>query len=126
MRKGLAAIATAAVTALAALTLSGGAAADGWLCASGAADWWEPNYLPGYGNKAIGPHRTHWAQWSSDKPYYAWRKMTDGTVTYWQLINPPQGWSQHWSTDAYRYTGLKNANGVRASWFLAHFTRTGC
>lgn len=80
-----------------------------------------------YAERYVGPHSTHWPQWSSDQPYYARRKdPTDGSLTYNSYVAYGAGPDEHFPTDANRYTGMKNANGVSAFWFASHFTGNGC
>jgi hypothetical protein len=121
MRK-LVALLMLSAAGVALLTVAGGANADGFTCAV----WSQPDGLPGYGTHFVGPDNTHWGQWSSNNAYYAIRKKTDGTITYQQLVSPAVGTSVHWDVDNVRYTGLKNANGVRSDGFVAHYSHSSC
>lgn len=116
---------TAVVSASVAFALAGGIAGiastgSHYTCASGSGN------IGGYGTGFVGPHWTHVGHWSSDQSYYAQRKDTGGNLTYNAPIAANTGIERHFDLgQQYRYTGVKNANGVGSFWYADHMRGSG-
>ena len=84
----------------------------------------DSGYFSNYATRWIGPHWTHWIQWSSgaNDPYKALRMAPGGEITYAFDVRPGGAFDVHFNTgDNYRYSGEKNLNGAYNFWFIAHW-----
>lgn len=125
MRKFKLFLGTAICGAAVAFVLAGGVAGIAspgahYTCASGS------GHVGGYGTAYVGPNWTHVGHWSSDNNYYAQRKDTSGNLTYNAFVPGNTGLERHFDLgQQYRYTGLKNANGVYSFWYADHMRGEG-
>lgn len=96
-----------------------------------------PPYGTSYGSinvpSAPATHNAYYSFWSSPSPYYARRRLADGTIQYESLRSNGGDWDfancfGGTCTDVERRTELKNANGASgwSYWVEAWNTTSHC